>query len=71
MKLIDDLHGNWKLALKWASVQLSGVGILLTGAWAVMPADLRMQMPYIEMLAPVLFALVILGRVTQQGKPGE
>lgn len=68
MKLIDDVREDWKVALRWASVRLSGLGVLLTGAWAVMPADLRAQMPYLEIVAPALFALVIFGRVTTGGK---
>ena len=67
MKLIDDIRDDWKVATKWASVRLSGLGVVLTGAWAVMPADLRAQMPYLEIVAPLLFALVIFGRVTTNG----
>lgn len=68
MKLIDDIRDDWRVATRWASVRLSGLGVLLTGAWAVMPTDLRMQMPYIEVIAPALFALVIVGRVTTTSK---
>ncbi len=67
MRLIDDIREDWRVATRWASVQLSGLGVVLTGAWAVMPQDLRDKLPHAELIATVLFVLVILGRVTKQG----
>lgn len=67
MKLIDDIRDDWRVATRWASVRLSGLGVVLTGAWAVMPQDLRDKLPHAEIIALVLFALVIVGRVTTKG----
>ena len=43
----------------------SGLGVVLTGAWAAMPQDLRDKLPYGELIAPIVFGLVIFARVTR------
>jgi hypothetical protein len=68
MKLIND----WKSAWKFASVIMSGLGIVvtltletLTGVWAAVPADMRTHLPAPGYIAISFMVLSILGRVIQ------
>lgn len=68
MKLIS----NWRSAWKFASVLMSGLGIVitmgletLTGVWVAMPADLRAHLPEPVYIAVGFMVLSILGRVIQ------
>ncbi len=64
MKLIDDIRDDWRVATRWASVRLSLLGAVLTGAWESLPASVQAKMPYAEYLVPLMFVLVIFARVT-------
>lgn len=68
MKLIS----NWRSAWKFASVLMSGLGIVitvgldtLTGVWVTMPVDLKAHLPEPAYIAVGFMVLSILGRVFQ------
>ncbi len=62
-RLIDDLRTAWKY---W-SVQISVVGVALSGAWAALPPDTRMAIPGAQWIGLILFAAVALSRLIKQG----
>ncbi len=60
--LIDE----WRDAWRYWSVQLNGLGVLVSGAWVAVPADLRERFPWGDWLMLFLFAAALIGRFTAQ-----
>ncbi len=65
MKLVP----NWRGSLRWASIQLAGLGAALSVAWLAVPEDLKASFPAWaqDILALLIFVGVIVGRLWDQG----
>lgn len=69
-KVPVELVPNWKRAYRWASVQLSAVGIIIFGVLEViqsgiisLPEHLLNRIPHGSSLALILSALTLIGRL--------
>ena len=67
MKLVE----NWKDAWKWFSVQAMFASGAILGTWAMLPADLKDNIPddFVTYCTMAVLALGILGRLVPQSKP--
>ena len=61
---------DWKRAWKFASVQISTLGVILmvlvefvNQAWIALPPQVVAQIPHTQYIAMVLFGLSLIGRV--------
>lgn len=61
---------DWKRAWKFASVQISTLGVILMAlveivnqAWIVLPPSIVSQIPHTQYIAMSLFGLGVVGRV--------
>lgn len=66
IQLID----NWKDSWKFASVQLSTLGLVVFGilelanqAWLALPVEVQAQVPHATKISLVLFAATLFGRL--------
>lgn len=66
MKLIDD----WKLCLKWFSVQFPLVNTAFLGTWAMLPPKFQdaLPVPVVIGIAIALIVLGVVGRLIDQSK---
>lgn len=72
-KVQDHLIDDWHRAFKFASVQISLLGVAAMGAaevlgssWGGLPPSLQDRIPHAQTIAMVLFVLNIGGRVYQK-----
>ena len=61
---------EWKRAWRFASVQLSVLGIVLmslsdtvVGIWGDLPSSIRQDLPHAETVGIIMFVLTIVGRL--------
>lgn len=61
---------NWKRAWRFASIQISSLGILIMGflelanqAWVSLPPSVVSEIPHTQTIALVLFGFGIVGRL--------
>lgn len=69
---------NWKRAWKFASIQISSLGVLIMGflelvnqAWVSLPPSVVAHIPHTQTIALVLFGLGILGRLFKLKDTGD
>ena len=71
MKLVE----NAKTAWRWFSVQAMALALAVQGGWGMLDADMRAEIPYAEVVVPVLTGVLlllgILGRVVKQDLPAD
>lgn len=73
-----ELVPNWKKSWKWASIQISAVGLLLFSAIDViqplfsgLPEHILSRIPHGSSITIALFALNIVGRLVRLKPKGE
>lgn len=73
-----ELVPNWKKCWKWASVQISAVGLLvfsgidvIQNSFNVLPPHLLKEIPHGSNIALALFALNIVGRLIRLKPKGD
>lgn len=66
MKLFDILKTRLADEYRKVSTWLAGTGLILMAAWRELPADTRAILPYADQMSLILFALVIVAKMTPQ-----
>lgn len=66
---VHDISRSWK----WASVQISALGIVIMGAaqvlgqsWTGMPPSIQDRIPHADTIAMILFGATLVGRVLKK-----
>ncbi len=67
----DHLIADWKQAHRFLSVQIAGLGALLTGVWSQVPDDIKNHFPswLVSVFSAAILLSIIAARVTK--KPSD